>query len=318
MNDRANPQDAPAIAVRGVHVRYGKLHALGGIDLDVRRGEILGLIGHNGAGKSTLFKSMLGLLVPTSGSVHVLGAQTSSPAFRTARARLGYLPEHAVLYDKLSGLETLHFFARLKNAPRQQCEVLLERVGLSHAARRPVREYSKGMRQRLAFAQALLGDPQVLLLDEPTNGLDPQAIRDFYAILRELQQGGTTVVISSHILAELHARVDRLAILAGGHLQALGSVAELRARANMPLHVDVALAAEAALLAAQLGGLPGVQVDTAPSCLRVTCPLAAKLDVLAIVSQAGPAVRDVTLSEASLEDIYFHLPACGTTEPSCH
>jgi Cu-processing system ATP-binding protein len=114
------------------------------------------------------------------------GAQVGGRDFRAARRHLGYLPENVVLYDNLSGLETLRFFARLKGAPTQ-CQAVLERVGLQHAGQRPVREYSKGMRQRLGFAQALLGKPRVLFLDEPTNGLDPQAIRDFYATLRGLQ-----------------------------------------------------------------------------------------------------------------------------------
>ena len=231
---------APAIEVLGAHKHYGALHAVDGIDLRIERGEILGLIGHNGAGKSTLFKMILGLTPTTSGEIRVGGTSVSGRDFRTARRHLGYLPENVVLYDNLSGLETLRFFARLKAAPLAQCAALLDQVGLAHAGNRPVREYSKGMRQRLGFAQALLGNPQVLLLDEPTNGLDPQAIRDFYATLRGLQAQGVTIVITSHILAELQERVDRLAILASGRLQALGSVQALRERTHMPLGTRLA------------------------------------------------------------------------------
>ena len=164
---------AVAVSLRGVTKHYGALHAVDGVDLDIPRGEIFGLIGHNGAGKSTLFKMMLGLVPATSGEILVGGASVRGRGFRAARRHLGYLPENVVLYDNLSGLETLNFFARLKGAPLAQCQPTLERVGLAHAGKRPVREYSKGMRQRLGFAQALLGNPQVLLLDEPTNGLDP-------------------------------------------------------------------------------------------------------------------------------------------------
>ncbi len=202
-----------AISLRGVRKHFGSLHAVDGVDLDIPQGEIFGLIGHNGAGKSTLFKMMLGLLAPTSGSILVAGTPVGGRNFRAARRQLGYLPENVVLYDNLDGLETLRFFARLKGAPIAECPAMLEKVGLAHAGKRPVREYSKGMRQRLGFAQALLGNPRVLFLDEPTNGLDPQAIRDFYATLRDLQQQGVTVIITSHILAELQERVDRLAIL---------------------------------------------------------------------------------------------------------
>jgi Cu-processing system ATP-binding protein len=184
---------------------YGALHAVDGVDLDIARGEIFGLIGHNGAGKSTLFKMMLGLIPPPRRDPgrRRFGARAR---FSAARRHLGYLPENVVLYDNLSGLETLHFFARSRARPWRSAS-LLDRVGLAHAGKRPVREYSKGMRQRLGFAQALLGSPQVLFLDEPTNGLDPQAIRDFYATLRGLQAEGVTIIITSHILAELQERV---------------------------------------------------------------------------------------------------------------
>ncbi|MDD2179322.1 ABC transporter ATP-binding protein [Acidovorax sp. D2M1] len=300
--------EPPAIEVRGVHKHYGALHAVDGIDLRIARGEIFGLIGHNGAGKSTLFKMILGLVPATSGEIRVGGATVQGRDFRAARRHLGYLPENVVLYDNLSGLETLHFFARLKGAPLAQCPALLEQVGLAHAGKRPVREYSKGMRQRLGFAQALLGEPQVLLLDEPTNGLDPQAIRDFYATLRGLQARGVTIVITSHILAELQERVDRLAILAAGKLQALGSVQALREQTHMPLSIDLTLAtADQAAGVLALAPLPGVTTNTTPDGLHVDCPRSAKMAVLAALAPLGTRLLDVNIHEPSLEDVYFGL-----------
>ncbi|ART47510.1 ABC transporter ATP-binding protein [Acidovorax carolinensis] len=308
-----NPQnpdlsDPPAIEVRGAHKHYGSLHAVDGIDLRVERGEICGLIGHNGAGKSTLFKLILGLVSATAGDIRVGGASVQGHDFRAARRHVGYLPENVVLYDNLNGLETLRFFARLKGAPLTQCPTLLERVGLADAGNRAVREYSKGMRQRLGFAQALLGEPQVLLLDEPTNGLDPQAIRDFYATLRELQAGGVTIVITSHILAELQERVDRLAILAAGKLQALGSVQALREQANMPLTINLTLAAAdrpAALRA--LAAVPGITQAETPEGLHVNCPRGSKMAVLGALAPLGAALQDLQIQEPSLEDVYFDL-----------
>lgn len=298
-------QDA-AVALRGVSKHYGALHAVDGVDLDIPRGEIFGLIGHNGAGKSTLFKMMLGLVPATQGSIVVGGAQVGGRDFRAARRHLGYLPENVVLYDNLSGLETLRFFARLKHAPQTQCQAVLERVGLQHAGQRPVREYSKGMRQRLGFAQALLGQPRVLFLDEPTNGLDPQAIRDFYATLRGLQADGVTVIITSHILAELQERVDRLAIMAAGKVQAVGSVQALREQTQMPLCFTIDLAPQDATEACRLlEQATGIAPEVLPTGLRLRCPRTHKMAVLAALAPLGARVQDLKMLEPSLEDVFF-------------
>ena len=298
-------QDA-AVALRGVSKHYGALHAVDGVDLDIPRGEIFGLIGHNGAGKSTLFKMMLGLVPATQGSIIVGGAQVGGRDFRAARRHLGYLPENVVLYDNLSGLETLRFFARLKHAPQTQCQAVLERVGLQHAGQRPVREYSKGMRQRLGFAQALLGQPRVLFLDEPTNGLDPQAIRDFYATLRVLQADGVTVIITSHILAELQERVDRLAIMAAGKVQAVGSVQALREQTQMPLCFTIDLAPQDATEACRLlAQATGITPEVLPTGLRLRCPRTHKMAVLAALAPLGARVQDLKMLEPSLEDVFF-------------
>ena len=299
-----------AVSLRGVTKHYGALHAVDGVDLDIARGEIFGLIGHNGAGKSTLFKMMLGLIPATSGEILVGGASVRGRGFRAARRHLGYLPENVVLYDNLSGLETLRFFAKLKGAPLAQCQPALDRVGLAHAGKRPVREYSKGMRQRLGFAQALLGSPRVLFLDEPTNGLDPAAIRDFYATLRALQTGGVTVIITSHILSELQERVDRLAILASGRLQAVGSVQALREQTHMPLTVELELdAADAPAAAQALQGATGIAPEATPAGLRLQCPREQKMAVLAALAPLGTRVRDLKLLEPSLEDVFFGFAA---------
>lgn len=300
--------DGMAIALRGVSKHYGALHAVDGVDLAIPRGEIFGLIGHNGAGKSTLFKMMLGLVPATQGDIRIGGATVTGRGFRAARRHLGYLPENVVLYDNLDGLETLRFFARLKGAPLAQCPAMLERVGLAHAGRRPVREYSKGMRQRLGFAQALLGSPRVLFLDEPTNGLDPQAIRDFYATLRTLQAEGVTVVITSHILAELQERVDRLAILASGKVQAVGSVQALREQMRMPLSITLALDEGGVPAARQaLAALPHVACTAAERGLRLDCPREQKMAVLAALAPLGARLLDLQIQEPSLEDVYFGL-----------
>ncbi|QEZ46126.1 ABC transporter ATP-binding protein [Cupriavidus oxalaticus] len=298
-----------AIVLTGVSRHFGSLRAVDDVSLSVGQGELLGLIGHNGAGKSTLFRMMLGLLPPTHGTLRVAGADVGSRAFRAARRGIGYLPEHLVLYDNLSGLETLRFFARLKGVQADACAPMLDQVGLSAAAARPVREYSKGMRQRLGFAQALLGAPRVLFLDEPTNGLDPAAIRDFYLMLDALRERGVTIVITSHILAELQQRIDRFAILAGGRLQATGSLEALRAHAGLPLTLVLRLepgAREDALrlLRTQAYGMIEV-VQGQPDELTVRCPVAAKMPVLAALQPLAGRLRDLQIREPSLEDLFL-------------
>ena len=295
-----------AVSLRGVTKHYGALHAVDGVDLDIARGEIFGLIGHNGAGKSTLFKMMLGLIPATSGEILVGGASVRGRGFRAARRHLGYLPENVVLYDNLSGLETLRFFAKLKGAPLAQCQPALDLVGLAHAGKRPVREYSKGMRQRLGFAQALLGSPQVLFLDEPTSGLDPQAIRDFYATLRGLQAEGVTIIITSHILAELQERVGRLAILSAGKVQAVGSVQALREQTHMPLVFELQLqAGDTPAIAQALEHATAATPEPTAQGLRLACPREQKMAVLAALAPFGARVLDIKMHEPSLEDVFF-------------
>ncbi|MDF3831786.1 ABC transporter ATP-binding protein [Cupriavidus basilensis] len=301
-----------AIELRGVSKHYGAVHAVDGVDLHVGAGELFGLIGHNGAGKSTLFKMMLGLIPASAGEIRVAGASVRGRAFRAARRMVGYLPENLVLYDNLNGLETLRFFARLKGAEPASCGSLLARVGLADAAAKPVREYSKGMRQRLGFAQSLLGAPRVLFLDEPSNGLDPAAIRTFYAVLEELRGQGVTILITSHILAELQQRIDRLAIMAGGRIQAIGSVAALREQVDLPLtlalRVEPGARAELRQRLASLRTL-GAQVEDGMQAQTLTlrCPRPLKMAALAALQPLGGRLLDLQIHEPSLEDVFFGL-----------
>ena len=301
-----NDPGAPVIVARGVRKHYGPIHAVDGVDLEVRSGELFGLIGHNGAGKSTMFKMMLGLIPLTAGEIRIDGAPVPGSDFRTVRRKIGYLPENVVLYDNLTGTETLDFFARLKGVSTANNAAVLERVGLMHAAKRRVREYSKGMRQRLGFAQALLGKPRILFLDEPTTGLDPEAIRGFYAILRQLKSEGVTMVITSHILAEIQERVDRLAIMAAGKVQATGTVQALREQMDLPLWFDVRVAPEDfEAVRDALGGLPVGAIEARDGHVAVQCARDAKMAVIAALATLNGKVRDLTVREPSLEDVFF-------------
>lgn len=298
--------DTAVIVARGVHKHYGPIRAVDGVDLDIRAGELFGLIGHNGAGKSTMFKMMLGLIPVSAGEIRIDGTRVSGADFRSVRRTIGYLPEHVVLYDNLTGLETLQFFSRLKGASAGECSPALERVGLAHAARRRVREYSKGMRQRLGFAQALLGKPRILFLDEPTSGLDPEAIRDFYAVLRQLRSEGVTMVITSHILAEIQERVDRLAIMAAGRIQASGTVQALREQMDLPLWFTVRVAPEDfEAVRTVLGHLPVGAIEAHDDHVAVQCRREVKMAVIEALATLKGRVRDLTVREPSLEDVFF-------------
>ncbi len=295
-----------AIEVRGAVKLFGETRAVDGVDLTVQAGELFGLIGHNGAGKTTLFKMMLGLLPATRGDIRIDGQSVRGEAFRQVRRSIGYLPESLALYDNLSGLEIMRFFAKLKDADPASCLPLLEKMGLADAARRRVRGYSKGMRQRLGFAQALLGSPRLLFLDEPTNGLDPQGIREFYQILRELREQGVTAILTSHILAEIQLRVDRLALMRTGKIQALGTVHALREELNLPLDFQLTLqpGAEEALRQA-LANQPAASVQFNGMTAHVRCPREHKMAILALLTNLGWAILDLQIREPSLEDVFL-------------
>ncbi|WP_253700019.1 ABC transporter ATP-binding protein [Cupriavidus pauculus] len=295
------------VVLQDVARYYGPIRAVDGISLQLHAGEMFGLIGHNGAGKSTLFKMMLGLVPPSRGTIEVGGAAVGTSAFRAARRRIGYLPENLALYDNLSGLETLRFFARLKGSSQDDGFALLDRLGLAHAARRPVREYSKGMRQRLGLAQALLGNPRVLFLDEPGNGLDPVALHDMHALLRERQQAGVTIVITSHILSELQERVDRLALLRHGKVQALGTVAALRGRHQLPLRLRVRIVpGTLRLIQRRLEALPEVAMYGAGPMLCLVCP---PDTCMTLVGLLADCLDDLRIDEPTLEDVFFGMEA---------
>jgi Cu-processing system ATP-binding protein len=293
------------IDVHGVTKCFGEIRAVDKVDLAVREGEIFGLIGHNGAGKSTLIRMMLGLLPPDGGDIRIAGEAIGGARFREVRRQIAYLPENVVFYDNLSGLETLCFFAELKGVDPRHCRPLLEKVGLAQALGRNVRGYSKGMRQRLGFAQALLGEPRLLFMDEPTTGLDPAGIRKFYEMLGELKQRGITMILSSHNLAEIQERVDRIALMRVGRIQAIGTMQELRDHLDLPLRIRMRLrpGAEQRLRSA-VAEITGCTLHTDATGIEVRCDRTQKMPLLALLARAGD-VTDIDIREPSLEDVFL-------------
>jgi ABC-2 type transport system ATP-binding protein len=202
--------------------------ALKPLDLEIRRGEIFGLLGPNGSGKTTTMKLLLGLIFPTSGEAFVFGKDATDVS---KNERIGYLPEESYLYKFLDAEETLDFYGRLFDMPpderKRRAAALIKRVGLERDRKRQLREYSKGMTRRIGVAQALINDPELVILDEPTSGLDPIGTREMKDLIIELREKGKTVIMSSHLLADVEDVCDRIAVLHQGELKELGRVDDL-------------------------------------------------------------------------------------------
>ena len=269
-----------AVATHGLTKRYGELAAVDGLDLSIDRGVLYGFLGPNGAGKTSTIRMLLGLVYPTAGRVELLGepvvdGRGPGPRARLALRRVGAIVEEPAFWRYLSGRRNLEYFARAagpaadRRARLARVDEVLALVDLTAAAGKRVKAYSQGMRQRLAIALALLGAPEVLVLDEPTNGLDPQGMREVRLLLRRLADEGTTVFVSSHLLAEVEAMCDRVGVLAHGRLVAEGPPSGLRrgaarassleAREVLRVEVD-----DAARARAVLATCPGVVEEPAP------------------------------------------------------
>jgi Cu-processing system ATP-binding protein len=288
------------VVMRGVTRRYGRQDVVRNVDLTLRAGECVGLVGHNGAGKSTLIKMMLGLVRPTAGDVLVLGEDPGSGAAARARRELGYLPENVALHPSMTGAETLAFYARLKRQPVAGNRALLERVGIAAAAHRRVGTYSKGMRQRLGLAQALLGDPRALLLDEPTSGLDPALRQSFYDIIRDLRRDGAMVLLSSHALVELEEHVDRVVVMNQGRKVADGSIADLRRLADIRPRIRLRLPWAPRAVANGPDAWAGWS-PAAGGALELSCE---EDEVAGVLRGLPAAAHDIEIVRPSLDDLY--------------
>ena len=293
-----------AIQTTGLTKRYGaEVLAVDDLDLTVYEGEIFGFLGPNGAGKSTTIDVIMDYVRPTSGSATVLGYDAQAET-REIHKRVGILPDGYGLYDRLTGRKHLEYAIALKEA-EDDVDGLLERVGLDAAAAdRSVGGYSKGMTQRLALAIALVGDPDLLILDEPSSGLDPNGVRLVREIAREHADRGKTVFFSSHILSQVEAVCDRVAILNRGRLVAIDSIAGLRDALGTGSLVTLTVDAVPETLT--IDELPGIaEVTVEGRTIRVNVDDApAKVDVIDRVRDDGASILDVSIDESSLEDLF--------------
>jgi ABC-2 type transport system ATP-binding protein len=300
----------PAVRARGLAKHYVHpwtrkvTRGLEGLDLDVRRGEVLGLLGPNGAGKTTALKILTGLLKPTRGEAWLLG----EPVERTAsRRRLGFLPEQPYFYDYLNGIEYLELVARLSGLPaaraRERAHHWLGRVGLGERPRLVLRKYSKGMLQRLGLAAALVHDPELLILDEPMSGLDPFGRRDVRDLIVEQRGRGVTVLFSSHILPDVEMLCDRVAILVGGRLVRVATVGELMAGGRQAVEIRCA-AGTLVEVPPGWADLVSRRQQTDEAIFRLEDE-ARLTEVLAWLVRAGVRVRAVTPQRPTLEELFL-------------
>ncbi|WP_254839539.1 ABC transporter ATP-binding protein [Natronomonas marina] len=287
----------PVIELDGLTKHYGDVVGVEDLSFTVREGEIFGFLGPNGAGKSTAIRTLLGLLSPTEGGGRLFGSDvTDRRALRAVKRRLGYIPDDGAFYDRLTGERLLDYFADLKGDARRA--ELLERFPIP--ADRPVKEYSRGNRQKLAVVQAFMHEPDVLVMDEPTSGLDPLLQQEFYDLLEAERARGVTVLFSSHILPEVRRVCDRVCIVRDGRLVTIESIDDLLEKSGKVARVDLAESPPTEALS-----FDGVGRITREDDGTYTLVVTGNYDAL-VDGLAEYTVRDLEIRESSLEDVFMH------------
>jgi ABC-2 type transport system ATP-binding protein len=311
--------DQNIIELTDLTKKYGTYTAVDHLNLSIQKGEIFGLLGPNGAGKSTTILMMLGLTEPTSGTVKVCGWDSTRHAIEVKR-KVGYLPEDVGFYDDYSGLENLLYSARLNRISgreaRQRAEQLLDRVGLKDAIYKQAGKYSRGMRQRLGLADVLIKNPEVIILDEPTLGLDPNGVREFLSLIRQLsREDGLTVLLSSHHLHQVQEICDRVGLFVKGKLLAEGTIQSLSESlfSNQPYSIEANVTFERTSysshenLKKSLSTIEGVlNVDVNESVLNIGCSKNVAADIARTIVSSGVDLNYLHKKEYGLDDIYHY------------
>ncbi|MEU8678957.1 ATP-binding cassette domain-containing protein [Streptomyces sp. NPDC048560] len=306
-----------AIVVEGVHKRYGDKRALDGLDLAVRRGTVHGVLGPNGAGKTTAVRILSTLLRHDEGRAEVAGLDVRADA-RGVRRRIGLLGQNAAVDEELGGRQNLEMFGRLYHLGARRAglraDALLERFGLADTGRKPVRQYSGGMRRRLDLAASLITDPEVLFLDEPTTGLDPRGRAEVWGAVRSLVGGGTTVLLTTQYLEEADQLADRISVIDRGRAVADGTADELKAMVGGDRIVVVLRDAARLGEAARLLG-DGVAVDQDRRLLNAPAPdrIAALTRTVRALEDAGIEAEDIAVRRPTLDEVFLSL-----TEQTAH
>ena len=295
----------PAIEVNNLSKSYNGFKAVNNISFNIQRGEIFGFLGPNGAGKTTTIKSVLGLIKPDKGFVKINNKDVFKKP-KEVKKNIGYLPEKVSFYDKLSALQNLNFYAELKNISKDKCMKLIDEFGLSEYANKKTGQYSKGMRQRLGLARALLGEPDILFLDEPTSGLDPKGVKWIRNKLIELNKKGVTIFISSHILSEIQEVSTQVGIINKGVLVAQDSVDKLGEKLKIKPKLILKISKIDDKVKKIVKKIKGVdRVEISENGLIVYCDFKLRSKVIAAIENEGIDIENINTEQSSLEDVFM-------------
>jgi len=286
-----NPNDPPVILVNNLTKIYNQTPAVKNLSFSVKKGEIFGFLGPNGAGKTTTIKAMLGLIFSNYGNITISGYDISRYEKHIKRF-VGYMPEKVAFYDNLTAIQNLNFYAELKNIPKTECHHLIQEFGLQEHAHKKVGNYSKGMVQRLGMARAILGNPPILVLDEPSVGLDPHGVKLIREKIKQLNQSGVTILISSHILSEVQAICSQVGIVNNGVLVAQDTVDNLSQNLQIKPKITLVITNLSENIRQRIEQIPGVQsAYINGNNLEIICLPETRAEVIIEANRAGGILK---------------------------
>jgi len=293
------------VEIKGLTKDYEGVRAVDNLSLEIEKGEIFALLGPNGAGKTTTIKSMLGLIFPTAGEIKINGFDVLKEG-KKAKENIGYLPERVAFYDNLTAIQTMEFYAELRGADRKECIELLMDVGLDSEMDKKVGNYSKGMMQRLGLAQAMIGNPSLLILDEPTGGLDPRGSWQIRQKIKELNENGTTIFLSSHILSEVQEVSSRVAILNHGKLIEVDTLDNLGKKLDLQPTLVIELQRPSQSILSRVKQVKGVDsAELSGNVIKVRCNPRVKTNIINAIEDEGGKILDFRTVEPSLEEVFL-------------
>ena len=293
------------ITVKKLTKTYSDKKAVDNISFSVKKGEIFGFLGPNGAGKTTTIKSILGLIKADSGEIEINGFNIRKSE-KNAKKNIGYLPEKVAFYDNLTALQNLLFYAKIKKVSKEECLLLLEEFGLGDVINKKVGKFSKGMVQRLGMIRAIMGNPPILILDEPSSGLDPRGAIQIRNKIREMNQNGATVFVSSHILSEIQEICDRVGIINKGVLVAKDTVEALSKKLNLKPKLSIELEKISDEITKSINNIKGIdKVEVKEKTINVICDSETKAKVILAIAKAGGNILNLQTQEPSLEEVFI-------------